>query len=323
MTHRRHLLKGAAGLAIAAALPSLGRAQSGKTVTITVGFAPGGPGEVLARRIAEVMRASLGQNVIVTNRPGAAGMLAAAAMKGMPADGTAILFSPPGIVTTQPLVNNRLPYDPNDLEPVAGLCEFAFAFAVRADHPAKNLKEFVSWAKTQPSGVNYGVLGLGNMPHFIGYRFGRDGGCTLVPIAYKGAKEVVTDLQNGSLACGLNITAGFATEHKAGSLRVLGVTGIKRTKSMADVPTFAEQGFANIVSTESFGFYGPKGVPKAEADRLYQAAANAVAAPEVVQFMGLNDFEPAPMNAEQYKAALKASLESWGPIVRSSGFRIE
>jgi tripartite-type tricarboxylate transporter receptor subunit TctC len=323
MIQRRQFLKGASSACLATMAPGLVLAQGGKTTTVTVGFAPGGPGEVLARRVVEAMRVSMGQNIIVNNRPGAGGMLAAAALKGAPSDGSALIFSPPGIVTTQPLVNKRLPYDPSDLEPVAGLCEFSFAFAVRADHPAKNLKEFVEWVRKNPAKGAYGVLGLGNMPHFIGYRLGREAGVQLEPVGYKGAKEIVNDMLGGNLPSGVNVTAAFAVEHKAGTLRVLGVTGLKRVKSMPDVPTFAEQGFPSIVVAESFAFYGPKGIPKAEADRVYRAVLEAVKVPEVLQFMNLNDFEPAPITGDRYKQALQESITSWAPVIRASGFQVD
>lgn len=323
MINRRNLFGTGAGLAFAALMPRMVLAQGNKTMTITVGFAPGGPGEVLARRIAEAMREKLGQTIIVNNKPGASGMLAAATLKNAPADGTQLVFAPPGIVTTQPIVNKKLPYDPAELQPVAGINEFAFAFAVPAKHPAKNLKEFAEWARKQSQGTMYGVLGLGNMPHFIGYRFAREGGFKMDPVAYKGAKEIVNDMLGGNLPSGINVTAGFAQEHKAGTLRVLGVTGRKRSALFPDVPTFTEEGFPTVTAVESFGLYAPKGLPKQEADRIYQAVLHALNQPEVKQFMAINDFVPVPLPADKYGTTLQESIGQWGPVIRASGFQIE
>lgn len=322
MINRRQILQGTGVAGLSALFPFAASAQ-GKMTTVTVGFAPGGPGEVLARRLAEAMRQPLGQNVIVNNRPGAAGMLAVIALKGAPADGSQLVFSPPGIITTYPLVYKKLQYEPKDIEPVAGVCEFGFAFAVKVDHPARNLKEFVEWCKKDPKNALYGTVALGSMPHFVGYRLGREGGFNFQPVAYKGAKEIVNDLIGGSLPSGINVVSGFTAEHKAGTLRVLATSGSTRSKQLPDVPTFAEQGFPNIVSVESFGFYAPKGLPKAESERIYKAVQAALAVPEVQQFMAINDFEPAPRSAAEYQKVLQDSVDRWAPLIRASGFRVE
>lgn len=321
MINRRHFVTATAGVSLASALPSA--FSQSKTTTVTVGFAPGGPGEVLARRLVEAMRQPLNQNIIVSNRPGAAGMLAVIALKGAPADGTQLVFSPPGIITTYPLVYKKLQYEPGDIEPVAGVCEFAFAFAVKASHPAKTLREYVELSKKDPKNALYGTVALGSMPHFVGYRLGREGGVSLQPVAYKGAKEIVNDLIGGSLPSGINVVSGFTAEHKAGTLRVLATTGSKRSKSLPDVPTFAEAGFPNIVAVESFAFYAPKGLPKPETDRIFRAVQQAVEVPEIKQFMTLNEFEPAPRTAEDYKKQLQASIDRWAPLIRASGFHVE
>ncbi len=322
MIHRRQLLRGLGASGLAGLLPIAAVAQ-GKLTTVTVGFAPGGPGEVLGRRIAEAMREPLGHNVIVNNRPGAAGMLAAIGLKSAPADGSQLIFGPPGIVTTHPLVYKRLQYDPKEIEPVAQVCEFAFAFAVKKDHPAKNLKQFVEWCKANPKDASFGTVALGSVPHFVCYRLGREGGFNFQSIGYKGAKEIVNDMIGGSLPSGINVVSGFSAEHKAGTLRVLGVTGTKRSKTLPDVPTFAEQGFPSIVAVESFGFFAPRGIHAQEADRIFQAAKQAIQTPEVKQLMAINDFEPVARNSADYKKVLQGNVDLWAPLIRASGFQAE
>ena len=322
MIHRRQLLQGIGSGVIAAAYPMAARAQE-RLTTVTIGFAPGGPGEVLGRRIAEAMRAPLGHNVIVANRPGAAGMLAAIGLRNAPADGSQLIFGPPGIVTINPLVYKRLQYDPNEIEPIAQVCEFSFAFAVKKDHPAKDLKQFVEWSKANPKDASFGTVALGSIPHFVCYRLGRESGFAFQSVGYKGAKEIVNDMLGGTLPSGINIVSAFSAEHKAGTVRVLAVTGSKRSNALPDVPTFAEQGFPNIVAHESFGFFAPKGIPAQEADRIFQAAQQAIQAPEVRQLMALNDFEPLARNSADYKRLLQSSIDKWAPLIRASGFKAE
>jgi tripartite-type tricarboxylate transporter receptor subunit TctC len=322
MISRRHILRTFGTLPLTTAA-HWANAQSGKTITVTVGFAPGGPGEVLGRRIADSMQKTLEQTVVVMNRPGAAGMLAAASLKGAPPDGSQLLFGPPGIVTTQPLVYKKLPYDPKQVEPLSGVCEFSFALAVKADHPATNLKQFVEWCKKNPGQASYGTVALGSVPHFVCYRLGREGGFEFQSVPYKGAKEIVNDMLGGTLPSGINVVSAFTAEHKAGTLRVLATTGSKRSKSLPDVPTFAEQGYPNIVAVESFGFFGPKGIPQQEADRHFDAIKKAVVSPEVQQFMAINDFEPAPRSRQDYQRVLSENTDRWAPIIHASGFKIE
>jgi tripartite-type tricarboxylate transporter receptor subunit TctC len=322
MISKRQFLAGAGSASLALVLPVRGLAQE-KLINITVGFAPGGPGEVLARRIAETMPKSLGQKALVINRAGAAGMLAIIALKDAPVDGTALVFGPPGPLTVFPYTYKKLNYDPNDIEPVARICEFSFAFAVSANHPAKDLKHFISWCKENPKQSSFGTAALGSIPHFAGYQLGRSAGISLEPIPYRGGKEIVTDMLGGHLPSGINVVSAFSAEHKAGSLRVLAVTGRVRSKTLPDIPTFAEAGFPEIVATESFGFFAPKGIDRLQVDRVYKAVLEALKVPEVKQFLALNDFEPAPLPLDDYKRELQESAKKWAPIIRESGFQIE
>lgn len=316
MLNRRNLLKVAATTPLIAAFPCAAFARDG-LIKVTVGYAPGGPGEVLCRMLVKDMAETLGKTIIVDNKPGAGGMLAAIEIVKAPADGSAMIYSPPGIVTTQPLVDRKLPYDPAAIEPLAGICDFSFAIAVKADHPAKSLKEYAEWAKK--NGL-IGVLGLGNMPHFIGFQLGREGGFPFEPVPYKGSKPLEVDILGGTVPSGISIVAAFTKQHQAGAIRVLGVTGAKRSKQLPDVPTFAEQGFPSIVAEESFAFFGPKGSSAQFKTEVYEALVKALQQPKTAGFMKVMDFEPNPLPAEKYAAALADWTKRWKPVVEATGF---
>ena len=316
MLNRRNLLKAAGAASLAAGVPRVAFARDG-LIKVTVGFAPGGPGEVLCRMLVKDMAETMGKTIIVDNKPGAAGMLAAIEIVKAPADGSAMIYSPPGILTTQPLVDRKLPYDPSAIETLAGICDFSFAIAVKADHPAKNLKEYAEWAKK--NGL-IGVLGLGSMPHFIGFQFAHDGGFPFEAVPYKGSKPLEVDILAGTVPSGISIVAAFAKQHQTGAIRVLGVTGTKRSKQLPDVPTFAEQGFPAIVAEESFGFYGPKGSSAQFKTEVYEALVKALKQPKTASFMQVMDFEPNPLTADQYATALADWTKRWKPVVEATGF---
>jgi tripartite-type tricarboxylate transporter receptor subunit TctC len=269
------------------------------------------------------MPKSLGQKTIVMNRAGAAGMLAIAALKEAPVDGTALVFGPPGPLTVFPYTYRKLNYDPNDIEPVARICEFSFAFAVSASHPAKDLAQFITWCKANPRQSSFGTAALGSIPHFAGYRLGRSAGIDLEPVSYRGGKVIVTDMLGGHLPSAINVVSAFSAEHEAGTIRVLAVTGKVRSKALPDVPTFAEAGFPEIVAVESFGLFAPKGIDRHQVERIYKAVLDALEEREVKQFLALNDFEPAPLPSDDYKRELQEIAKKWAPIIRESGFQIE
>lgn len=321
MVQRREVMKFLSATA-AGALMSVGSAwAAADTVTLTIGYAAGGPGEVLARKLTAIMQADMGKTIVVKNKPGAGGMLAVQEIVGGPTDGSAMIFSPPGIVTTQPIVNSKMPYDPAAIEPMAGISTFQFALAVPASHPAKNLKEWVSWAQKQDGGALYGVMGMGNMMHFIGHKFGEIAKVKMEPVSYNGAKLMVKDLLGGGLQTGVTIVAAFGAMHDAGKIRVLGVTGPERSASLPNVPTFKEQGF-DIVAEESFAFYGPKGVSAAAKKSVYDALTKALKDPGVLGFMGKLDFKPMPETAEAYQQRLNESVRVWGQVAKDTGFKV-
>lgn len=168
MIARRQFMCLAGAVASLAGIAPLDTMAQSNLINAYVGFAPGGPGEVLVRQLAGPMQKELGKTIVVNNKPGAAGVLAVMAVKGGPTDGSALLYGPPGPFTTFPLVYKKLQYDPAEIEAAARICEFDFALAVKADHPAKTLKEFAEWAKKQPNGALYGTVALGSIPHSSG-----------------------------------------------------------------------------------------------------------------------------------------------------------
>ena len=228
----------AAALA-AASLAAPALAQE-RTIKIMVGFPPGGSADVIARLLAEKMRASLNQNVIVDNKPGAAGRLVLGELKRAAPDGQTLVLSPSGAMVIAPHLY-KLDYDPiKDFTPVSRIVTFDFAITAGPGAPAGDLKTVLAWMKANPSKANYATSGAGTVPHFAGMLLSQAAGVTLTHVAYRGGAPAAQDLIGGQVPLMVDTASETLEHHKAGKVRILAVTGEQRMKALPDVPTLKE-----------------------------------------------------------------------------------
>jgi tripartite-type tricarboxylate transporter receptor subunit TctC len=298
-------------------------AQSGKTVRILVGFPPGGGTDAIARLLAERLKDELGAAVVVENKPGAGGQLAAQALKAAPADGTTLFISHDHTISVLPLVSKNPGYDPaKDFVPVAGFASFVNAFAVSAGTPAKSLNDYATWIRTQGQGK--GVVGIpapASTPEFmvkvLGERFKLD----LVPAPYRGSGPMIGDMLGNQIAAGVGSVPDLIENHKAGRVRIVAVGGAKRQAALPDVPTLAEAGVTGFEDLPYYGFFAPAGTPRPALDAFAQALAKVIAMPEVrerLTALGLNvEF----MTSQQLASRERAYAKTWAEIIRKSGFQ--
>jgi tripartite-type tricarboxylate transporter receptor subunit TctC len=298
-------------------------AQSGKTVRILVGFPPGGGTDAIARLLAERLKDELGAAVVVENKPGAGGQLAAQALKAAPADGTTLFISHDHTISVLPLVSKNPGYDPaKDFVPVAGFASFVNAFAVSAGTPAKSLNDYATWIRTQGQGK--GVVGIpapASTPEFmvkvLGERFKLD----LVPAPYRGSGPMIGDMLGNQIAAGVGSVPDLIENHKAGRVRIVAVGGAKRQAALPDVPTLAEAGVTGFEDLPYYGFFAPAGTPRPALDAYAQALAKVIAMPEVrdrLTALGLNvEF----MTSQQLASRERAYAKTWAGIIRKSGFQ--
>jgi len=315
-----------AGLALCAALvagaPAMAQDKIDKPVKILVGFAAGGTADIIARVVAEKMTASLGQPVLVENRPGAIGRIVADAVKAAPPDGSTIMVMPIGPMAVVPHVYKDITYDPiKDFTPVAIGATFQFAFAASPKSGAKTWPEFVAWAKANPGKADYATSGAGSLPHFFGVLLGRGIGVEMVHVPYKGSAAYTSDLIGGQVSGAIDALADLTELHRANKVKILASSGAKRSTALPDVPTFTELGVTGVEAMGWFGFFAPPKTPKPIVDALNKAINTALQSPDVAAKLSGLGMDPATGTPEQFGKIVADDYAKWGPIVKASGFK--
>jgi tripartite-type tricarboxylate transporter receptor subunit TctC len=310
-------------LALGIALAAATQAQTDKPVRIIVGFPAGATLDSLARQVAEKLRAGLNQPVIVENRTGAGGRLAAEYVKGQPGDGQTLLMTPLANMVTMPHSHKGLRYDPfRDFAPVSHVANFQIAFAVGPAVPAQSLREYVALVKQDPKAGNYASAAAGSIPHFLGVMFARTAGIELTHVPYKGTAPALTDLVGGQISAAIMTVPDIAQLQRAGKVRALAVAGAKRSEALPDVPTFREQGF-DLEGTGWYAVFAPGSTPPEMVDRLSKQVAQAVQTPDVRAWIQKGGMEPTGTTPAELAAIVKADYSKWGPVIKASGFTSE
>ncbi|WP_427912064.1 Bug family tripartite tricarboxylate transporter substrate binding protein [Ramlibacter sp. MMS24-I3-19] len=324
---RRHLLQATGASALLAGIGQHAFAQAGlDTATIVTGFAAGGTSDTTCRRIAQRMQPDYAKAVVVENRTGAGGQIAVTYVKGRPADGATILQTPTSMLTIYPHIYRKLPYDPvADLTPVSLACVFDFGFAVGPAVPAsiKTVPEFLGWAKANPNGANFGSPAAGSTPHFIGALLGKQAGVELKHAAYRGTQPAMLDLLGGNISAVSGPIGDIIQHLSTGKVRILGVSGAKRSRFAPDVPTFGEQGIANMAHSEWFAFFLPAKAAPDVVNRLNTAMKSALAQKDVIDGLAGFGLEAMSSTPNELADLLKRDTAKWGPIVKQVGFTAE
>ena len=318
---RRQFATLAAASAAALAAPAL-LAQE-RTMKILVGFPPGGSVDVIARLLAEKMRGSLGQNVIVDNKPGAGGRVALVELKRAAPDGQTLVLSPSGALVLQPWFIQNLGYDPvKDFTAIARVTTFDFAITAGPGAPAGDLKAVLAWLKANPGKANYATSGAGTIPHFAGQLLAQATGVPLTHVAYRGGAPAAIDLVGGQIPLMVDTASETLEHHKAGRVRILAVTGEQRSKALPDVPTLKEAGF-NLAADAFFGLYGPAGMAADVVARIDKAVADALRAPEIQEKVYGFGLVPSHSGSADLTATQAAHLKRWEAPVKASGFKAD
>jgi tripartite-type tricarboxylate transporter receptor subunit TctC len=313
----------------ASALPAALRAQPAPaidTVKVVTGFPPGGTSDTISRRVAEKLKGTYARNAVVENRTGAGGQVAIDLMRAAPRDGSTILQTPASMLVIYPHIYRKLSYDPvADLSPASLGCWFDFGFAVGPMVPAsvRNVPEFIAWCKTNPDKANFGSPAAGSTPHFIGALLGIGTKTDLKHVAFRGTQPAILDMIGGQISAVSGPVGEFTQHVAAGKCRLLATSGEKRSRFAPDVPTFAEQGYKDLVFREWFGFYLPGKPEAAVVARANAAIRAALAAPETVEGLATMGLEAASSTPEELAALQRADTERWGPIVKTIGFTAE
>ncbi len=310
-------------LAILVAL-SLGtaHAQSSKPIRILVGFPPGGGTDAIARTLADRLKDELGAPVIVENRPGAGGQIAAQALKAAAPDGTTYFISHDHTISILPLVVKNPGFDPaRDFVPVAGFATFVNALALSGGTPAKSFKDYIAWVKAQGGKSAVGVPAPASVPEFLVKVIGEKYSLDLVAAPYRGSAPMIGDMLGNQIPAGIGSVPEFVENHRAGKLRVVAVLGGARQAAMPDVPTFAELGLAGFEDVPYYAFFAPVGTPQVEIDRFAGALARVIATPEVKDKLTAWGLTVGLLPQAQLAARERAYSQAWARIIRASGFQ--
>jgi tripartite-type tricarboxylate transporter receptor subunit TctC len=309
-------------LAAAAAISGTALAQANfpsRTVTLTVGFAPGGGTDTAARIVARKLTENLGQSVVVENKAGAGGNIAAQQIATAPPDGYTISLSSVGPLSVSPALYKELSYDPKrDIAPITMGMVFPNVFVVNAKVPAKTLAEFVALAKAKPGELNYASSGVGGAGHLAGELLKQRAGIDMVHIPYKGGGPAMTDLLGGRVTMYPAVPSTALPHIQAGKLRALAVTGPTRLATMPDVPTVAESGYPGFEAMNWYAFVAPAKAPREILDFWNRELVKVLKDPGVRAELAKHDLEPQPSTREELARYIDSETEKWGKIVREA-----
>jgi tripartite-type tricarboxylate transporter receptor subunit TctC len=297
-------------------------AQVDRPVRILVGFAPGGSADIAARLLGERMAAELKQPVVVENKPGAGGRIAAEALKGAPADGSTLMLAPIVVPVLAPLVFSKLAYSPaTDFTPVAPVANYQFGLSVSAANPSKNVKELVAWWKVNPKEANFGSPAPGSLPHFFGVMIASGTGLDLVHVPFNGGGPLMNALVGNQVSSGIDTLVDQVEMQRGGKIRILATAGTSRSALLPEVPTFTESGFKGIEGSGWFALYAPAKTTPATVQQLNAAVNKALATPELRERFAKLGLEPTGGSAADLVALMKRDSERWAPVVKASGFK--
>jgi tripartite-type tricarboxylate transporter receptor subunit TctC len=321
---RREFFKVTAG---ALALPALSRVAAAETypsrpVRLIVGFTAGAASDVVARIFARGASPILGQQIVVENKPGAGSSIAAQYVSRAPNDGYT-LFLPALSSLTNEIVNpSSPPLDMSkDFAPIAQLAEGPFYLMVNPSMNLKSVADLVALAKTKPDELTYGSVGAGSLPHLCGVLFEQRTGIKLVHVPYPGSPETVTDLVAGRITLSFTVGSSVLGQINAGQLAALATTGGKRSAVLPAVPTMAEAGISDFDVSLWLGLLAPAGTPRPVIDVLAGAAEKGIHAPESVDALRKQGYEPLDSSPDQFAATLRNEIARWSDVARAAGLR--
>ena len=300
------------------------QAQS-STVRLLVGFPAGGGTDVIARTLAEKLKDQLGVNVVVENRAGAGGQIAAQALKAAPADGSTFFLTHDHTVSILPLVVKNPGFEPaKDFVAVAGFATFVNALAVSGGTPAASVNEYVAWVRnTQGGKGNVGIPAPASVPEFLVKLIGEKYKIDLQAAPYRGSAPMMADMLGNQIGAGVGSVPDFIENHKGGKIRVVAVLGSVRQAALPDVPTFAELGLAGFEDVPYYGIFAPSGTPKATIDRFAEAVSKVIAMPDVQSRLTAMGLSVAYMPPQQLASREQAYAQTWARIIKASGFQAQ
>jgi tripartite-type tricarboxylate transporter receptor subunit TctC len=311
-----------ASVAALAGFAGTAQAQQGTPIKLLVGFPAGAGSDAIARTLAEKLKDQLGAPVVVENRAGAGGQIAAQALKAAAPDGHTLFLSHDHSISILPQVVKNPGFNPaTDFVPVAGFATFANVLAVSGGTPAKNLDEYLKWVRTQRGGKDtIGVPAPASIPEFLVKMIGAKYKIDVQSAPYRGSAPMTADMLGNQISAGIASVPDFIENHKAGKVRIVATIGSKRQVLLPQVPTFTELGFANLEDLPYYGIFAPVGTPQPVIDRFGDALAKVLAMPDVKQKLTTMGLTVAYEPQGQFAGRVRTYTQTWEGIIKASGF---
>lgn len=316
------------GCLAAISLETLAQAYPTRPVRLVIAWTPGGPTDILGRTVAQKLSEILGEQIIVENRPGAAGAIGAAAVTKAPPDGYTLFLESIAAFAVNPNFYKSLPYDARkDYTPIGPVASGAIILYVNGSLPARNLRELIALAKSKPGALTFGSAGTGHYAtHIAPELLKMKNGLDMLHVPYKGTGPAMVDVVAGRLS--FMMSAGVAAAKpflESGKVRALAITGEKRSPALPDVPTFAEAGspLPEMNAGAWFGLLGPPGLPRNIVVKLNQSLAQALAAPDFLARIAALNLDPMSMTPDAFTDFINAAVETWAQILRRANITPE
>ena len=319
--HRRHLLLAASAAALASAAGNVHAQSADAPLRIVVPYAAGGSSDRAARLVADRLGPRLGQTVLVENRTGAGGRLAAQQLKNAPANQNVLLLANPAIMVVAPLVFKDAGYDPDqDFQPVSHVTDYEFGLAVASAVPVKELSHLLAWLRANPAQANFGVPATGSLPHFFALMTGEKAAVKAQVVGYRGSAPLISDLIGGQVPVAFDTLDTLLPQHEGGKLRILASSADKRSPFGKDIPTYREAGL-NLAASGWNAFFAPASMPADRVARLGSAIREVMQEEDTRRKFLDARMGPVASTPAQTAAMLKAFRAQWAPVVQKSGYQ--
>ena len=321
----RKLMLGLGLIAAAAGVPAHAADYPAKPIRFICPYVAGGAADIFSRTVGQKLTDAWGQTVVVDNRGGANGGIGTELVAKSAPDGYTLLLGNSGPITVNPVLYKKTPYDPlKDLAPVTQGTSYAYVLVVPASSTVHGLEDFISLLKSKPGQLSYGSTGVGGGNHLSGELFNLMTGTRAIHVPYKGSAAALADLLGGQLNFMFDTPITSVPQLKAGKLRAIGVTGLKRSVSLPDVPTLDEQGLKGFELTQWQGVLVPAGTPRAIIDKLHGAIVKALKMPDVIERLSTQGGNELVGNTpEQFAQQIRSDLAKYAKLVRDAKIRVE
>jgi tripartite-type tricarboxylate transporter receptor subunit TctC len=299
------------------------QAYAAKPVHLIVPFAPGGPADVVARVLGQELAEIMGQPFLVENKVGAAGNIGVDLIAKAAPDGYTLGIVPVGNIAVNPSLFPSLPYKASELQPVAMLATVENVLVVNAAVPAKSVKELLALAKQKPGSLSFASPGAGSQAHLAGELMALDAELQLIHVPYKGIGPALNDVVGGQVTMMFGSMSAVLPHVKSGKLRALGVASLKRSATMPELPTIAEQGLPGFEAVSWYALMAPAATPRAVVDRLNAESARVLAKPEMKEKFAVLGLEPGSGKPQDIVATIQTETARWADVIKKKNIKPE